>query len=211
MITAHLRAHGNVCTTQRREREGYNWYNMDGSVGKDLLKYEENNSLFNIKNIKGSFTVTSLRYSSKAWVCCGYHLSMGPQPEIRWEWCQDLPNRSSRQVRHKCYFKVQCWQDMHHPLKWMCWFLNLTLMTLLLSKSRCSRGPNSGTIDSQTSRKDTVLLSEDSWLASPKKMKCQIWVFPRIGVPQNGWFIMENLIKMDDLGGPPLFLETPIL
>ena len=26
------------------------------------------------------------------------------------------------------------------------------------------------------------------------------WVFPKIGVPQNGWFIMENLIKMDDLG-----------
>ena len=26
------------------------------------------------------------------------------------------------------------------------------------------------------------------------------WVFPKIGVPQNGWFTMENLIKMDDLG-----------
>ena len=37
-----------------------------------------------------------------------------------------------------------------------------------------------------------------------------IWLFPKLGVPQNEWFIMENTIKMDDLGGNPLFLETPI-
>ena len=32
---------------------------------------------------------------------------------------------------------------------------------------------------------------------------------PKIGVPQNGWFINGNTVKMDNLG-IPLFLETPI-
>ena len=35
------------------------------------------------------------------------------------------------------------------------------------------------------------------------------WVFPKIGVPQNGWFIMEHPIKMDELGVPLFFWKHP--
>ena len=43
----------------------------------------------------------------------------------------------------------------------------------------------------------------------PNAKRFLMWVFPKIGVPQNGWFIRENPIKMDDLG-VSLFLETPM-
>ena len=30
------------------------------------------------------------------------------------------------------------------------------------------------------------------------------WRFPKMGIPQNGWFLREHLIKMDDLGVLPV-------
>ena len=38
-----------------------------------------------------------------------------------------------------------------------------------------------------------------------------IWMLPQIVVPQNGWFIRENLIKKDDLGVPLFLGNTHII
>ena len=51
-------------------------------------------------------------------------------------------------------------------------------------------------------------VSGEMWVLN-LQLGLRMWMFPRIGVPQNGWLIMETPVKMDDLG-VPLFLETPM-
>ena len=54
-----------------------------------------------------------------------------------------------------------------------------------------------------------AMFRKKAWVFPSTRKHFPLWVFPKIGVPQNRWFIMENLIKIHDLG-VPLFLETPI-
>ena len=48
-----------------------------------------------------------------------------------------------------------------------------------------------------------------NWDAQRDENIERMWVFPKKGVPQNGWFIREHPIRIDDLG-VPLFLEPPM-
>jgi len=42
-----------------------------------------------------------------------------------------------------------------------------------------------------------------------KLIKTCIWVFPKIGVPRNGWFIMETLLLEWMIWGYPYFWKHP--
>jgi len=44
-----------------------------------------------------------------------------------------------------------------------------------------------------------------------KNPRRNIWVFPKIEVPQNGWFVMENPILLKCFGGTPIFGNTHII
>ena len=48
------------------------------------------------------------------------------------------------------------------------------------------------------------------WLGVPRHDETETTSHFWLGVPPNGWFIRENPIRMDDLGGTPMTQETTI-
>ena len=70
---------------------------------------------------------------------------------------------------------------------------------------------NGGMFGLTTHHQQTIYCATSWWKKTPTPPKANMCVFPKIGVPQNGWFIRKTLLKfkIDDLG-VPLFLETPM-
>ena len=87
--------------------------------------------------------------------------------------------------------------------------LSLCIIQFWLVNYRCLCNPSHEMDSRQKTCFATKLLSISPVVLSNCHLRCSkenIWVFPKIVVPQNGWFIMENSIKIDDLGGkPPIF------
>ena len=99
----------------------------------------------------------------------------------------------------------QCHGLTKQPNWFWCWNLACSLGGKIHPPTHYLKKKEAVAIESLSMRNETALhlLCWSSFLPNT------VWVFPKIGEPQNGWFIMENIIRMDDLG-VSLFSETSI-
>ena len=104
------------------------------------------------------------------------------------------------------FFLKKNWNPKKHPPTLRMKKPSKACELFLIFDGRVSR---SGILWKILDIKDLKVSGLWSGLRLPIKKKCEgiFWDVPKIMVPQNGWFIRENPIKMDDLV-VPLFLET---
>ena len=94
---------------------------------------------------------------------------------------------------------------------WPC-FVFLEHVTTRDNTPRCKpTGPRSTTCLSYASGFQWIDPHLQRWFVEKKTgvaKECLLAGCFHIGIPQNGWFVMEISIKMDDIGGTPTFGNT---